>query len=165
MPLIFQIFIRFIVLVAVQVFVLDNIQFLGYINPSLYILFILSLPVKFPKWIELLLAFLLGFIIDVFSNTLGINTFATVLVAFIRTPLINLFTNFDEGFNPTPSYKTFGVLNYIKYIVFSVLVLETALISLESFSIINVPSILLKIIMSSVVTIILILLLQTFKSK
>ena len=71
----------FIVLIVLQVLVLNNVQFLGFLNPYIYILFILSLPVKFPRWITLILGFVLGLIIDVFSNTIGTHAFATVLIA------------------------------------------------------------------------------------
>ena len=52
---------RFLVLVIVQIFVLNNIQFLGFVNPYLYILFLLLLPVKFPRWLSLLLGFAIAF--------------------------------------------------------------------------------------------------------
>ncbi|VBB47044.1 Rod shape-determining protein MreD [uncultured Paludibacter sp.] len=165
MPLAFQIIIRFIVLVFLQIFVLDNIQFLGYINPMIYVLFVLSLPVRFPKWISFLLAFFLGLIIDMFSNTLGMHTFATVFLAFVRTPVINVLTSFDEGVNPVPSYKTFGVNNYVKYVVICVLLHHFTLFMIETFSFTSFTFTFLKILMSSVVTILLILLVQTFKSK
>lgn len=165
MLLAFQIIIRFIVLVFLQIFVLDNIQFLGYINPMIYVLFILSLPVRFPKWISFLLAFFLGLTIDVFSNTLGMHTFATVFLAFARTPVINLLTSFDEGINPVPSYKTFGVNNYVKYIVLCVFLHHFTLFMIETFSFASFTFTFLKILTSSAVTILLILLVQTFKTK
>ena len=108
---------RFIFLILLQVFILDNIQFMGYINPMIYVLFILSLPVRFPKWALLILAFIMGLIIDVFSNTAGMHSFALVFAAFLRTPVINIFTSIDEGSNPTPSFHTFGVSAYVKYVV------------------------------------------------
>lgn len=165
MQLVFQIIIRFIVLALIQIFVLDNIQFLGYINPMIYVLFILSLPVRFPKWLSLLLAFLMGLIIDIFSNTLGMHTFATVFLAFVRIPVTNLIVRFDEGVNPVPSFKTFGVNNYVKYVVICVLLHHFTLFFIESFSLAGFLFTLIKILASSAVTILFILLIQTFKSK
>ena len=74
---------RFIFLILIQVFLLDNIQFMGYINPMIYVLFILLLPVRFPRWALLISAFAMGLIIDVFSNTAGMHTFALVFAAFL----------------------------------------------------------------------------------
>lgn len=156
---------RFIFLILLQVFVLDNIQFMGYINPMIYVLFILSLPVRFPKWALLILAFIMGLIIDVFSNTAGMHSFALVFAAFLRTPVINIFTSIDEGSNPTPSFHTFGVSAYVKYVVILVLIHHFILFFIESFSFLHLTLLIPKIIISSTVTILLILGLQSFKSK
>ncbi len=96
MPTALQNIFRFILLVLLQVLVLNNIQFMGYINPYLYILFILSLPYQTPKWFVLLLGFRLGLTIDVCSNTMGMHAFATVFVAFLRGGTIKLFTSIEE---------------------------------------------------------------------
>jgi rod shape-determining protein MreD len=156
---------RFIFLILLQVFILDNIQFMGYINPMIYVLFILSLPVRFPKWALLILAFIMGLIIDVFSNTAGMHSFALVFAAFLRTPVINIFTSLDEGANPTPSFHTFGVSAYVKYVVILVLIHHFILFFIESFSFLHLTLLIPKIIFSSTVTILLILGLQSFKSK
>ena len=165
MPTVLQNIFRFVLLVLFQVLVLNNIQFLGYINPYLYILFILTLPVQLPRWFLLILAFILGLTIDAFSNTIGMHAFATVFVAFFREGIIKLFTNIEEGNNPTPSFHTFGVSAYIKYVVLMVIIHHTTLFILEAFSFSNFWIMLAKIILSSFVTILLILGIQSIKTK
>ncbi len=162
MHLVLQNIIRFILLVLVQVFVLDNIQFLGYISPMLYILFIFSLPIRFPRGGVLLLAFFLGLIIDMFNNTMGMHAFATVFVAFLRRPAINLSVSTDEMSNVTPSFKSFGVTGFIKYVSILVLVHHSVLFLVESFSFMNLTILLPKILISSLVTILLILGVKSF---
>jgi len=165
MPTVLQNIFRFIVLVLFQVLVLNNIQFLGYINPYLYILFILALPVQIPRWFLLILAFMLGLTIDVFSNTIGMHAFATVFVAFFRNGIIKLFTNIEDGNNPTPSFHTFGVSAYVKYVIVLVLIHHSTLFILEAFSFTHFWVMLAKISFSSLVTIILILGIQSLKTK
>ena len=155
----------FIVLVLAQVLALNNIQFLGFINPYIYILFILLLPVRLPRGILLLLAFGLGLTIDAFSNTMGMHAFATVLVAFFRNGVIKLFTSIEEGNNPTPSFYTFGVGAYVKYVVVMVLLHHSALFILESFSFNHLWIVTFKILLSSLVTILLILGIRSFNNK
>jgi rod shape-determining protein MreD len=164
-PVALQNIIRFVLLVLVQVLILNSIQFQGFVNPSLYILFVLSLPVRTPKWLVLLSAFALGLIIDTFSNTMGINAFATVLVAFLRTPIINLFTLLDEGNNPEPSFHSFGISAYIRYAVLLVVVHNITLFLLEAFSFVGFGIILLKILVSSFVTLLLIFGIQLMKKR
>ncbi len=165
MPTVLQNIFRFILLVLFQVLVLNNIQFLGYINPYLYILFILALPVQMPRWFLLLLAFVLGLTIDVFSNTIGMHAFATVFVAFYRNGIIKLFTNIEEGNNPTPSFHTFGVSAYVKYVIVLVLIHHSTLFMLEAFSFTHFWIMLAKILLSSLVTVLLILGIQSLKTK
>ncbi|MHB9054913.1 MAG: rod shape-determining protein MreD [Paludibacteraceae bacterium] len=165
MQLVLQNILRFIILVLVQVFVLDNIQFLGYVSPMIYVLFILSLPIRFPKGAILILAFILGIVIDIFNNTMGIHTFATVFVAFLRPALIKMSVSIEEMANPVPSFRTFGVGNYIKYVIFVVLIHHTVLFLIESFSFLHLSLLIPKILVSSVVSILIILGIQSFKSK
>jgi rod shape-determining protein MreD len=165
MPTVLQNIFRFVLLVLFQVLVLNNIQFLGYINPYLYILFILALPVQLPRCFLLILAFVLGLTIDIFSNTIGMHAFATVFVAFFREGIIKLFTNIEEGNNPTPSFHTFGVSAFIKYVVLMVIIHHSLLFILEAFSFSNFWIMLTKIILSSLVSITLILGIQSIKTK
>jgi rod shape-determining protein MreD len=165
MPVVLQNIFRFLLLVLFQVLVLNNIQFMGYINPYVYILFILALPVQTPRWFALLLAFGIGLTIDMFSNTLGMHAFAAVMVAFLRNGTIKLFTAIEEGNNPTPSFHTFGVSAYIKYAVLLVFVHHTTLFILEALSLGHFWLMLAKIILSTFVTVLIILGIQSLNKK
>ena len=77
----------FIALVLTQVLVLNHIQFSGFVNPYIYVLFVLLLPMGSPRYVVLLLAFFIGLTIDVFSNSPGIHSFAY----YTRKPGFNLF--------------------------------------------------------------------------
>jgi len=165
MPTVLQNILNFILLVLFQVLVLNNIQFLGYINPYLYILFIISLPVRTPRWFTLILAFAAGLSVDMFSNTMGMHAFSAVFIAFLRNGIINLFTSLEEGNNPTPSFHTFGVSAYIKYTILMVLIYHAVLFSLESFSLYNIWIVSTKALLSSLVTFMLIMGIQSLKTK
>jgi len=164
-PLVLQNIIRFIVLVIAQVLILNNIQFLGYINPFLYIYFILALPVQIPRWAILFLAFALGLIIDIFSNTAGLHALATVFVAFLRAPAINILVSIDENPALQPSVKTFGWMTFLRYAGFLVLIHNVVIFIVEAFSFVNFGIIALKILLSSVVTLLLVIAIQMFKKK
>lgn len=155
----------FIILILVQVLALNNIQFLGYINPYIYILFIFTLPVRTPQWLTLLLSFLIGFIIDIFSNTMGMHAFASVLIGFLRPYVIQLFISFDEGNNPTPTFYTFGVGVFVKYVVVLVLIHHFTLFFIEAFSFQHFLIVFSKAFFSSVVSILIILGIRSIKTK
>ena len=150
--------------VLLQVLVLNEILFFSYINPYLYLALILSLPLKTPKWFLLLYAFFLGFFIDLFGGSLGFHSTATVLIAFLK-PAISKITiphNILEV-NDEICMNKIGNKSFIMYSLILLLFHNTVLFLLEhlSFSF----SILGKIIASSFFTLILILIMELFKTK
>ncbi len=84
---------QFLFLVLIQILLLNQIQLFGYINPILYIVFILLFPLSREKSTLLILSFFLGLSIDFFTNSGGSNAAATVLIAYIRLPLLQLILN------------------------------------------------------------------------
>ena len=155
--------IRFIVLVLLQVLIFNNIRFLGYVDPLLYIWFIISLPTGVNRSITLLLAFMMGGIIDIFSNTPGMYAFATVFVAFARKDLLQLFVPKDMYSDYEPSVKVLGLPTFLKYTVSMVLLLHLLLFTLEAFSFQHYWLVLLKTAVNSAITILLVLSTQKFK--
>ncbi len=67
-----------------QVLVLNEILFLTYINPYLYLALIISLPSKTSKWFLLVYAVIIGFFIDLFGGSLGFHSTAAVFISFIN---------------------------------------------------------------------------------
>jgi rod shape-determining protein MreD len=99
-----RISLRFVILILVQVLLLNNIHFLGYINPYVYILFILLLPFETKRGVMLLLAFALGLSVDFFSNSLGIHATACVFTAYFRPGVMSLIASrkeYEPGVEPS----------------------------------------------------------------
>jgi rod shape-determining protein MreD len=105
----------FVSLVLIQVLILNFIQFSGYINPYIYILFILLLPVSAPRYLLVLLGFFIGLIIDIFSNTPGMHTSATTFIAFARPYVINLISAREMDKSDFPGVKQYGLVWFIYY--------------------------------------------------
>jgi rod shape-determining protein MreD len=107
----------------------------GYINPYVYVLFILLLPVQFNKSALLFLAFLTGLTIDFFGNTLGLHAASTVLLAYARPGILRLFFKNLEFFaDEEPSISKLKLGGFLKYTLVLVLIHHTALFFLEVFS-------------------------------
>ena len=86
---------RFILLVLVQVLVFNNLNFFGYINPLVYILFLYWYPIKQNRTTFIILCFLLGLFVDIFSDTLAINAAATATIAYLRPTIMRfVFSKF-----------------------------------------------------------------------
>ncbi len=132
--LIFRNILRFIVLMLLQVLVFNNIHVFSYITPFIYILFILLLPFETPRWLMLLLGFILGIIMDVFSNTGGIHTSATVLIAYIRPWAQNTISSKQE-YEPgiQPGIKNMGFRWFFLYSLILTTIHHIVLFYLEVF--------------------------------
>ncbi len=127
-------FLIFLFLVLIQILVLNNIQFSGYVNPYVYIMFILLLPVEIPSWLLLLLSFALGLTIDLFSGSPGMHSSATLLAGFVRPYVLRLIAprdGYESG--SEPSMQAYGFRWFLTYTVIIVLIHHTALFYLEVF--------------------------------
>ncbi|WP_207428281.1 rod shape-determining protein MreD [Pedobacter sp. SYSU D00535] len=150
--------IRFVLLVFIQVFLLKNIGYYNLANPFLYILFILLLPFETPNWLLFPLAFLTGLTVDAFYNTLGVNAAACTMLAFVRTIFIALTVQ-KQGLETEPEPKL-GIMGFRWFFFYaSILTLfhHTTLFLLESFSFSDIRYTLIRIILSSLFTVLLII--------
>ncbi len=149
--------IRFVFLVLFQVLILNNINLGGYTNPYLYVYFILLLPFFTPRWLLLILAFLLGISIDLFTNTYGLNAAATVLMAFCRPYVIRAISREpEEDLGNQPSLRLEGFTWFFSYSVILILIHHTALFYLEIFRFTEFFQTLLRVLTSTAFTLVLV---------
>lgn len=157
---------RFLFLIIFQVLVLNNVQLGGYINPYLYVLFILMLPFETPGWLLLVLSFFMGLCIDMFSNTAGMHTAASTFMAFCRPYLLAMIApreGFERGSRPT--IKKFGISWVLTYAGILILLHHFVLFYLEMFRLSSFFSTLLRVLLSSVFTLGLVILSQFLFSR
>jgi rod shape-determining protein MreD len=152
--------VAFIVIVLIQVAIMNNLQFSGFVNPYFYILFILLLPVNIPNYLLLLSGFLLGITIDIFSNTPGIHASATVFVAFLRPFLFNSYNFDDKEKVMIPTLKNIGIKSFIKYAALMIIIHHFFLFFIEVFSFSGFLYTLLRCILSSIFTFVVVLISQ-----
>lgn len=153
----------FLLLILLQVFVLNNIQLNGYINPMIYILFILILPFEISGWMLLMLGFITGLTMDMFMNTLGMHSSATVALAFVRPYIISFLSQRgDVEYKGIVSMNVTGLQWYIRYALILAFIHHLFLFYIEVFSFSHFFSTLWRSIMSTAVTGSIILLMQYF---
>ncbi|MFD2529406.1 MULTISPECIES: rod shape-determining protein MreD [Polaribacter] len=144
----------FVFMILIQVFILNNILFLGYVNPYLYIMFIFLYPLNKNRFVFLFLAFLLGLIIDFFSDSGGIHAFSTLFIAYIRLFFVRVYFNkFEVDFpffrlNLEPFGKRFN------YVVTLTVIHHFILFSFANFSFQNFSNVIINTIYSSIFTLI-----------
>jgi rod shape-determining protein MreD len=122
------------ILILLQVLLFNNIQFSGYVNPYVYVMLIMLLPVEISTWLLLLISFFTGLIIDFFTATPGMHTAATVLAGFSRPYILRLISPRD-GYEPgaIPSMGIYGRRWFLIYTIMIVFIHHFALFYIEVF--------------------------------
>lgn len=144
---------RFILLIGIQVLILNKMDLFGYLNPFIYVLFIILLPFQTNKVLMLFIAFLSGFIIDYFGNTPGLHTSATLFMAFVRPGVLSMFFGRIEfSQNEEPGIHKLGFFGFFRYAFVLVLVHHFSLFFLEILSFSKMILILKNTLFSSLIT-------------
>ena len=143
-----------ILLLLLQVFIFNKINFMGYINPYIYIAFIFIFPLSKNRFPVLLLSFLYGLSIDFFSDSGGIHAFSLLFVAYIRLFFIKLFFKKTEIDFLLFSLRSEPFGNVFNYVVILTLIHHLILFSLANFSFQNLTEVILNTLFSSVFTLI-----------
>ena len=154
---------RFVVLVLLQVLIFSNIELNGYINPYIYILFILLIPFEVPGWLLLITGFLLGLAVDLFYLTPGMHASASVFAAFIRPYVLQYFSprdGYETGTKPRVYY--YGLSWFAKYSAILVFAHHFFLFAVEIFRFSEFHIIIVKTIISAAISTIIILVSQYF---
>ncbi|WP_291912874.1 rod shape-determining protein MreD [Chitinophaga sp. CB10] len=152
--------IRFVLLLLIQVFVLNEILIHQLVSPYIYMLFILALPFNLPRPALMLLGLLMGLSLDMFMNTMGMHAAACVFIAYLRPFIINILSP-QGGFETTqktPSMTSMGVSQFLIYAAILVFLHHALYFTLEVFGFANPLYLLLKIILSSAASLFLIIL-------
>lgn len=155
--------VRFVLLVLVQVLVFNQLNFFGFINPMVYILFLYWYPVKENRAAFIGLSFILGLSIDFFSDSMALHAASTVTIAYIR-PAIMRFV-----FGVNIEFQSFRLGNSTKaqqitFLTLLIVVHHMVFFTLEIFSIANILLILKKVLANGLSTLILCLLFTTLFS-
>ena len=155
----------FLGLVLLQVLVLNQMHIGGYATPFFYIYFILKFNSRVGRNGLMLWAFALGLTVDMFGNTPGVNAAAATCLAFFRTPLMRLVTlrDVDEGFRP--GVKTLGVASFFRYVLLTCGLFCTVIWLIDTFSFFHIGTLLLKILASTVSTLICVMCAESIGGK
>jgi len=128
-------------------------NFLGYISPYPYILFIILYPVNGNKTVLVVASFLLGLIIDMFNNSGGAHATACLVLAYFRPSL------FKFAFGLSYEYQTIKLNDVLTperftFILLAILIHHLTLFLLETFQLTYILDTLTRTLLSTVFSII-----------
>ena len=143
---------RLLLLFALQVLLFDHLHVGHWGIALVYILFLLNLPVRIPRWAEMLIGLLVGLMMDIWHSSLGIHIAACVALSFARPLLLNQAVQDVERIKDNMSFQTIGRIEYTKCVVILTILHHFIVFTLESWNLAFWWIILLQTIVSSIMT-------------
>lgn len=126
--------ISLLLVMAFQLLLLENVQLFGYLNPYYYPILILLWPVRWNRALSLVVALVLGMVMDLFENSGGLHTSALVLLAYVRPYLLKSLVAraVEEGLSVNLS--SLGPTKFITFTTMGLFVFHFWLFLLEAFA-------------------------------
>lgn len=151
---------RFVLLIIVQILIFNKLNFFGFINPLIYILFIYWYPIKENRTTFLIVSFLLGLCVDIFTDTLAINAAATVTIAYFRPVLMRFvfgvnyeFQSFKLNSSTKAQQFTFLalliVIHHLTYFILEIFSFSNSLLILQKTLVIGLSTLILSLLFIS----------------
>ena len=144
---------RYILVMVLQVLLFDQLQLWGACHPYIYLLCLLMMPITLPPIADMLIGGIIGLIMDMFCNSLGVHTASCILIMFLRPYLLGVILNDKDRLNEQVSLRAIGMEAFIKYTVTLVLIHHLTVFSLAAWSWHHIGFVLLETLVSSAITI------------
>ena len=148
---------RLLLIFALQVLLFDHLHIGSWGLVMMYILFLINLPARIPRWAEMIIGFMVGMMMDVWHASLGIHIAACVALTFVRPLLLNNTVQDVERIKDNLSSQNIGRAEYIKCAVLLTVLHHFIVFSLETWNIQFWWMVLLQTLISSVMTLVIIL--------
>ena len=157
--------IMFVVLALVQVLVLNYVWLFNVATPLLYVFFAITFPRNSAKGEVLIWCFMLGLVIDLFSNTPGLASGSMTLIGLLQPYLLELFVPRDSAENMEVSVATLGMGKFFTFSLILTLLYSLLFFALEAFNFFEWQMWLLRSVCSTTLTMVLMLAIESVRSK
>ena len=152
---------RAVLLVGIQVILFNKLTLFDIARPFPYLLAILYLPIRMPRWQGLLFAFILGFSIDIFNYTYGIHAAASLFVFFVRDFFLHSILGVtEEATGEEPHLHSIGPSTFMLYLAGLVFVHHLVIAILDVLSWADTLVIILRSLVNTFFTMILLIIIE-----
>lgn len=148
---------RLLLVFALQVLLFDHLHIGSLGIVMMYILFLINLPTRTPRWAEMLIGVGEGMMMDIWHSSLGIHMAACVALTFVRPILLTNAIQDIERIKDNLSIQNIGPAEYTKCAVLLTVLHHFIVLSLEMWSIHMWWMVLLQTLVSSAMTLCVIL--------
>lgn len=157
---------RLLLLILAQAVIFNNLVLFNVAVPLVFVYGIISMPVTWGTNVSMLIGFATGLLVDIFSNTLGVFTLSSTVLAFVRKPLFHLYVQRDDDLSGLrPSLRSMGAPAYLKYALTMVLAFCILCFTIDAFFIFSLWRYLLQIAASTAYTLVIIYALDSITTR
>ena len=154
-----------LLLLFIQVLVLNNIRLYGYATPLMLVYIILLAPANAPRWALLVGGFAVGLVSDIFANTPGVCAASLTLIGFVQPLYLNLFLSRESDDDLVPSIESLGLMKFFSYSFALTLLFLITFYTIAEFSFFHWQQWLYLIGGSTLLTYLLIFVIEIVRSK
>lgn len=157
----------FVATALLQIFLFDRLTISVWLSPLVYIAPVVLLPIETAPVVVLLTGFVTGATADWGMGVPGINTAATLFIAFVRHAALNLLCGKEGGHDSgVPSSTTLGDRLFFRYLLLMTAMHHAIFFVLEALSWAQLPQTLLRFVVSLAVSMLFLwIIMRLFTSK
>lgn len=144
-----KVIIQWLVAIALQVLLFNNLQFWGLCQPQIYLLCLLMFPITLPRWADMLIGMALGLFMDILCNSIGVHTMACIFIMYIRQPLLASLVQEHERLTGEISIETISMDAFLKYTAILVFLHQMCISMLSAWTFHHFGMTLLQILISA----------------
>lgn len=142
-----------IVLVLAQVLICNHIMLFNVATIFIFIYVIISLPMDLKTDWLLTWGFIAGFLVDIFSDTPGVNSMSCTILSMLKRPALYAYVPKDDRTkNIIPSLRNLGFSVYGKYLFTMSILYSVLVFTIEYFNYAAVKEIVIMSVSSAVIT-------------
>ncbi|KXX68559.1 hypothetical protein [Flammeovirga sp. SJP92] len=152
----------FLIYLFVQVLFFRNLTFFdGNVMVFPYVAFLVLLPFGAMNMSILLVAFCMGFVVDIFYDSIGIHTASCVFLAFTRTQIMK-WTAPTGGYelSEIPTINQMGFGTFLVFVIPQILLHHITLFMIEAGNMSFMPKAILRGVLSTFATLVIVLAIQ-----
>lgn len=147
-----------IILILAQVLICNHLMLFNVATAFIFIYVIVRLPMDLRTDWLLTWAFIAGLVVDLFSDTAGVNAMACTILAMLKRPCLYAYIPRDDRTkNIIPSLRSLGFSVYGKYLFSMSLIYCILVFTIEYFDFADVKNIVIMSAASSLFTFLLLL--------
>ena len=142
----------FVFVALMQILFLNRISLFGYVTPLFYIWLIVRFDSYMKRTSMLLWAFSLGLVLDMFSGTPGLNAASATLLAMVQPGIVKMFVQTERYEQLFPSSASMGGRPFAGYLLLMTVLHHTTYFLLRSIPLGDWSVLVLKVIFSTLLT-------------